>query len=121
MHPSLTMCAAAVVMAFAGQAAAHAHLVRADPAAATTLKTSPPMLRATFSEKLVPQFSTLVVTTAKGAPVATSKAALDPKDAHTLMVMPAGPLPPGDYVVEWRAVSTDTHRMMGRYGFRIRP
>ena len=79
------------------------------------------VLWARFSENLVEQFSALELTTDKGAPVAMGKATLDPKDHHTLVAPVARPLAAGSYVVNWRAVSADTHRMAGHYGFRVQP
>ena len=40
--------------------------------------------------------------------------------AHHLAVG-VGPLPPGAYTVEWHAVSVDTHRTEGRFGFTVGP
>ena len=37
-----------------------------------------------------------------------------------LILRPAAPLSSGTYVVAWHAVSTDTHRVAGRYSFTVR-
>jgi methionine-rich copper-binding protein CopC len=45
---------------------------------------------------------------------------LDKSDGVTLRVsLPA--LAAGQYRVEWRAVSTDSHKIQGGYTFRVKP
>jgi len=104
-----------------GAVQAHARLVSADPAVGATVKISPRALRATFSEAVVGQFSALELTTDKGAPVTIGKAVVNPRDHHMLMAPIGRPLAAGSYIVQWRSVGADTHRMTGHYGFRILP
>lgn len=105
----------------ASQAQAHAHLKSAAPAAEGSVSVSPKALRATFSETLASGFSRLELNTDKGTPVAIGKTTLDPKNRHVLIAAITTPLKPGGYTVNWTAVSTDTHRMTGHYGFRVQP
>jgi methionine-rich copper-binding protein CopC len=113
--------AVAALALFASQAQAHAHLKSAVPAAEASVTGSPKELRATFSETLAAAFSKLELTTDKGAPVVIGKSTLDPKNHHTLIAELPTPLKAGSYSVNWTAVSADTHRMTGHYGFRVLP
>lgn len=112
--------AIALLAVTTGVAEAHAHLVRADPGVNSLTKGSPRTLHATFSESLVASFSNLSLVTSRGRPIATGKTMVDPKDRATLMADIPKPLAPGIYLVRWRAVSADTHRMTGQYSFRVR-
>jgi methionine-rich copper-binding protein CopC len=112
--------AIALLAITSGVAEAHAHLVRADPAVNVSMKGSPRMLHATFSESLVAAFSNLSLVTAKGKVVAIGKTMVDPKDRTTLVATVPQPLAPGTYVIRWQAVSADSHRKTGQYSFRVR-
>ncbi len=54
-----------------------------------------------------------------GRVIATGKAATDPANKKMLVVPLKEQLPPGDYKVEWHAVSDDTHRVKGSYSFMV--
>jgi methionine-rich copper-binding protein CopC len=51
--------------------------------------------------------------------IATGKPATDPANKKQLLVPVQEQLPPGDYKVEWHAVSDDTHRVKGNYSFSV--
>jgi methionine-rich copper-binding protein CopC len=51
--------------------------------------------------------------------ISTGKAATDPANKKLLVVPLKEQLPPGDYKVEWHAVSDDTHRVKGNYSFSV--
>lgn len=114
------LAAAAISIAFAGQAMAHAHLKTAVPAADSTVKAAPSELGLTFSEGLNLKFSGVKITGPNKAAVKTGEAMLMDKDA-TLMVPVTGKLTPGKYTVEWHALSTDGHKTNGTYSFTIAP
>jgi methionine-rich copper-binding protein CopC len=115
------LAALITVFGIASGAHAHARLIGADPKGGATPRASPKTIRATFNEPLIAAFSSLSLITAKGGAVPLGKATLAPGDPRTLMASVLGPLAPGDYVVHWRAVSADTHKTAGDYGFRIEP
>lgn len=99
---------------------AHAFLDHADPAVGGEVATAPTEVKAWFTQKLEPAFSTLMVNDAKGAQVDKKDAHLDPKNAQLFIVsVPA--LSPGTYTVVWHAVSTDTHKTDGTFKFTIKP
>ena len=54
-----------------------------------------------------------------GKVISTGKAATDPANKKALVVPVKELLPPGDYKVEWHAVSDDTHRVKGSYSFSV--
>jgi methionine-rich copper-binding protein CopC len=118
---SATLAAMLAAFGIASAAEAHAHLTGADPQGGADLKNPPKAIRATFSEPLLGPFSSLSLTTAKGGAVPLGKAVLAPDDPHSLTAPTLRPLAPGDYVVHWRAVSADTHKTAGQYGFRVEP
>jgi hypothetical protein len=53
--------------------------------------------------------------------IATGKATVDPANKKQLVVPFNEPLSPGEYKVEWHAVSDDTHRVKGNYSFSVAP
>jgi len=104
-----------------GAAFAHPELRSAEPAAGATAATSPKQIKITFTEAVIPQFSGAEVKDQAGKTIATGKAAVDPANRKQLVVPVNEPLPPGDYTVEWHAVSDDTHRVKGSYSFSVAP
>jgi methionine-rich copper-binding protein CopC len=118
------MIAAVIVIAaiLADRAAfAHPELRSAEPAAGAAGATSPKQIKITFTEALIPQFSGAEVKDQAGKTIATGKATVDPANRKQLVVPVSEPLPPGDYTVEWHAVSEDTHRVKGSYSFSVAP
>ncbi len=116
----MLFAAAALSIAFAGQAMAHAHLKSAVPAADSTVKAAPSELDLTFSEGLNLKFSGIKITGPGKMAVKTGEASLMDKDA-TLMVPVTDKLAPGKYTVEWHALSTDGHKTNGIYSFTVAP
>jgi hypothetical protein len=102
-----------------GAAYAHPELLSAEPAAGAAAATSPKQIKITFTEGLIPQFSGAEVKDQAGNAIATGKATVDPANRKQLVVPVNEPLPPGDYKVEWHAVSDDTHRVKGSYSFSV--
>jgi copper resistance protein C len=97
---------------------AHPELRSAEPAAgAATL--SPKQIKITFNESVIPQFSGVEVKDQNGKVIATGKATTDPTNIKQLVVPVQEQLPPGEYKVEWHAVSDDTHRVKGSYSFTV--
>ena len=80
---------------------------------------SPRTISATFSEPLIANFSGITVQNSAGAVMPIGRASVDPRDRRTLVAPVLRPLAAGGYVVRWRAVSADTHRLAGSYSFRV--
>ena len=56
-----------------------------------------------------------------GKMIPTGKPTVDPANKKQLVVPVNETLSPGDYKVEWHAVSDDTHRVKGSYSFSVAP
>jgi methionine-rich copper-binding protein CopC len=97
---------------------AHAQLSRAAPAVGSSVDTAPSEVALNFSEKLENTFSTVIVRDAMGKRVDKGDAHVDKAD-RTLMKVPLEALAPGIYIVEWKALTADTHRTEGAFIFRV--
>jgi copper resistance protein C len=116
----LVLAAGAATALFGATAAfAHAHLVRATPAANGTVQEAPKELVLRFNEKLEGSFSTVVVRDAEGKQVDKADAQVDKADRVTLRVS-LPPLTAGVYKVEWRVMSADTHKINGDFTFTVK-
>jgi methionine-rich copper-binding protein CopC len=104
---------------------AHAKLVSATPAP-NAVSAPTARLQLVFSESLIAQFSgvDLVMTEMPGmkmnAPMKMPATAALGADGKTLIVTLPRALPAGAYKLSYHVVSTDTHRVEGNYGFRVR-
>ena len=110
--------AAVIVLGGPVAALAHAHLVRAVPAAGGTVTTAPNEVTLRFNERLERAFSSVVVRDAAGKQVNKGDAAVDRSD-RTIMRVMLQPLEPGVYKVEWQALSADTHKVNGDFTFTV--
>jgi copper resistance protein C len=122
MFKKTSMPAIAVIAAILcnGAAFAHPEMQSAEPAAGAAT-TSPKQIKIIFNENVMPQFSGVEVKDQAGKMIVTGKATVDPANKKQLVVPVNEPLPPGDYKVEWHAVSDDTHRVKGSYSFSVAP
>src|SRR3982074_675445 len=117
----ISVAAVAVFAAslFVGAAYAHPELKSAEPAAGAAMTTSPKQIRITFNENAIAQLSGVEVRDQTGKVISTGRAATDAANKKLLVVQLKEQLPPGDYKVEWHAVSDDTHRVKGNYSFSV--
>jgi methionine-rich copper-binding protein CopC len=122
MTKMTSIAAIAMIAAlFCGNAAnAHPQLQSAEPAAGATTA-SPKQIKITFNENVMVQFSGVELKDQAGKMIPTGKATVDPANKKQLVVPVNEPLSPGDYKVEWHAVSDDTHRVKGSYSFSVAP
>jgi methionine-rich copper-binding protein CopC len=109
---------AALAVAGTGAAFAHASLNRATPAVGTSVDAAPTEVSLNFSEKLENAYSTVIVRDAMGKRVDKGEAQIDKAD-RTVIRVPLDKLAPGIYIVEWRALTADTHRTEGAFIFRV--
>jgi len=113
-----------LTIAAAPEAWAHARLVRADPKPGAELSAAPKRIELWFNELLENGFNTVKVFPAadliaeKKRDFAKDKPQIDPED-RTHVIVQLTPLPPGDYIVEWRVLSRDGHSAPGRSTFRV--
>jgi len=101
----------------ATDAFAHAHLLKSTPAEGA-VTASPQMIMLTFSEKLTQKLSGFEVVKADGTKVDVAVMTAD--GGKVLHAMPAKPLAPGVYKVNWVAVTDDGHRMTGTVTFTVK-
>ena len=120
MSKMTSMVAVIMIAASLFGSAAHAHpeLQSAEPAAGGTTA-SPQQIKITFNENVMAQFSGVDVKDKAGKLITTGKATVDPANKKQLVVPLKEQLPPGEYKVEWHAVSDDTHRVKGNYTFSV--
>ncbi len=110
-----TWIAAVALTALTGPAWAHAFLEHASPGAGATDAVAPKAVDLSFSEALDPKASGVAVTDAAGHNMEAAQVEI--KGASMRVALK--PLKPGSYHVSWHAVSMDTHRTQGSYGFKI--
>ncbi len=108
---------AAGLLALAGQAGAHAHLLTSIPAANADV----PMAKSItlhMSEALEPKFSGLELSKVGGGVIPTG--VLIPKgEPRTMIVELPQSLASGAYKVSWHAVAADGHKSQGEFAFKV--
>jgi methionine-rich copper-binding protein CopC len=115
---SVSVLALAAAVAAAGQACAHARLIRSDPKAGATVA-APKVLRMQFSESIVAAKSSVTLDGAAGSGV-LGKLAVDAKNPRLVSVPVTGLLTSGPYKVHWTMTTEDTHTMSGDFGFTVK-
>jgi methionine-rich copper-binding protein CopC len=122
MSKKTSMAAVPLIAAilYGGIAYAHPELQSVEPAAGAATS-SPKQIKIRFNESVMPQFSGVELKDQTGKVMATGKATTDPAEKKQLVVPVQEQLAPGDYKVEWHAVSDDTHRVKGSYSFSVAP
>lgn len=122
----LPVIAATSFALFSAAAQAHPKLLTSDPQANAEVA-APAKIELHFSETLTTQFSgaKLVMTGMPGMSGMSHAMPMEVKvssgeDGKTMVITPAKPLTTGDYRVEWRAVSADTHPMTGNFSFKVK-
>ena len=99
----------------------HAMLESALPPVGGTVHVAPAELTLAFSEAIEPRFSTVSVFWGRSdVSLGNGPIHTDAGDSKRLLV-PVQKLQPGTYIVNWHAVSVDTHRTQGTYRFTIAP
>ena len=104
-----------LLIASAPVAHAHAALSHATPSAGSALTAAPQEVTLTFTDTLKAAFSNLTVTDANGITVSQDRAQVN----GNVMRVSLKPLSAGSYKVNWRAVSTDTHKTEGNFSFSV--
>jgi hypothetical protein len=95
---------------------AHASLSHASPSGGSALSTAPQEVTLTFTDTLEAAFSKLTVTDANGTEVSQHNGQVN----GNVMRVSLKPLSAGIYKVNWRAVSTDTHKTEGNFTFSVK-
>ena len=115
----LSLTALLFALLMAGDADAHAFLIKSDPAVGATVG-APKTLRLEFSEALELAFSGIDVANGSGVAIPAQNVRLNGND-HKVLLADLPPLSPGAYRVKWHVVSVDTHRTEGDFVFSVKP
>ena len=107
-----------IVLGGAARLKAHAFIAHAEPAAGSTVQTSPAEVKIRFTEKIEASFSSIQVFDASGKEVDKRDVHLDRSD-RALLYVSLPQLGAGTYTVAWRVVSVDTHVTNGSFTFRV--
>jgi methionine-rich copper-binding protein CopC len=107
---------AAMALAGAPVASAHATRISTDPADNTALPAGPQRVSATFNEQLQPEFAAMTVVGPDGNLWSTG----DPQVQGAVIAVGVRPLgPAGTYTVNYRVTSADGHPVSGAWSFRL--
>jgi copper resistance protein C len=113
---SVAAFVAAVALAGAPVAAAHAARIAADPAENTALAAGPQRVSATFNEQMQPEFAAMTVV----GPDANLWSVGAPEVTGAVLSVGVRPLgPAGTYTVNYRVTSADGHPVSGSWTFRL--
>lgn len=115
----LLLVAAGTLLAFSGQAFAHAHLKMSAPADKAEIA-APAELDLTFTEPLELAFSGVQLLGPDNGEIKLGAAMLM-EGGKVLMTPVTAPLQAGRYTVKWHVLSTDGHKTEGSYGFTVKP
>ncbi len=113
-----TVVPALLLVLSPGLAFAHAQLRGSSPAVGGEVTGGPSQVELTFSEAIETRFSSVRVEDAARMQVDKGDLHAVPGDSRHVAIS-LGALAPGQYQVEWHAVSVDTHRTMGRFSFTV--
>jgi methionine-rich copper-binding protein CopC len=107
---------AALALAGAPVASAHAVRIATDPADKAALAQGPQRVSATFNEQLQPQFAAMTVV----GPDANLWSSGDPQVQGAVISVGVRPLgPAGTYTVNYRVTSADGHPVSGSWSFQL--
>jgi methionine-rich copper-binding protein CopC len=118
IHRTISVALAVGAIALAGQASAHAALVKSNPAANATVA-APKAISLTFNEALTPAFSGFDMS--MGDSMKMKVKTKVSKDRKTITGMPLGPMMAGAYKVNWHAAASDDgHKTSGTLAFTVK-
>lgn len=124
-RPFRSLVVALGIASVAGLAGAHPALVSSTPTDKAEVA-APATIELHFSETLMKQFSAASLTMtgmpgmADHGPMNVAVGVAAGADGKTMVITPSQPLAAGSYRVDWRAVSSDTHRVTGRFVFEVK-
>ena len=112
----LTFAAFAAVLLPGSPAWAHAELIASTPVRDATLAKAPTAVTVTFSERLNPEFATIVVSDSARQRLGASAPVVDAGSGTVTLSSPPGN---GTYTVAYRVVSVDGHTAQGSFTFTV--
>jgi len=105
-----------------GLALAHSHLKASDPDKNAILTVAPPHVALTFSEPVELNFSAITIIAPDKSRITAGQISHGKDgDARVLEAPLTIAATAGTYIVEWRVLSADGHKMKGSFEFSIRP
>ncbi|GAA2524344.1 copper resistance CopC family protein [Winogradskya humida] len=110
------LAAVLVVLLPATPAWAHAQMIASTPPKDATLTTAPTAITLTFTERLNPGFTTIVLSNAARQRMPAAPPAIDSATGTLTLTQP---LTNGPYTVAYRVVSVDGHTVQGSYPFTV--
>ncbi|MEO5817931.1 MAG: copper resistance protein CopC [Gemmatimonadaceae bacterium] len=113
----LTLCVA--LLAHPAIAWAHAHLKKSDPAAKSTLATTPREIRLWFTEQPELSFTTVTLTDSAGVAIPLGPVEMDPDGPMAVRLPVTTTLGGGLYTVSWKTAAADGHPSTGTFTFRV--
>ena len=115
---STAVAVGAFALLGAGQASAHAALVKSNPVANATVA-APKAITLTFNEALTPAFSGFNMSMSDGMKMKVKTKVS--KDRKTITGAPSGKLMPGAYKINWHAAASDDgHKTSGTVAFVVK-
>jgi methionine-rich copper-binding protein CopC len=118
---SIALAMAALGLAIAGTAQAHARLKTASPAVGSIVAAGPQDLRLQFSEPVDPGAATAALTAEDGKDLGRGELQGDATNPTTLILKLPAALGPGTYKVSWTVITEDKTKTQGSYSFRVGP
>jgi methionine-rich copper-binding protein CopC len=110
----------AIVLMASAPAPMHLRLVRAEPAADTTVTAVPREIRLFFSQEPEIRATRVMITDAASKEVTVATAQADAKDGKIVIAPITGAVAPGIYTVTWRTMAKDGHAVNGTFHFTLR-
>lgn len=104
-----------LVLATGAIARAHAFIDHTQPRVGSIVHQPPAEVKLWMTEDLEPSFSKVEVFNPQGAEVDKKNTAV----SGATMKVSLPTLPPGTYLVKWKAVATDTHKTSGTFNFTL--
>jgi copper resistance protein C len=100
---------------------AHAHMNSSDPKKDSVVEKLPSEVRLSFTEELEPSMSKIEVKNESSNEVVSEKKLSEQSGGDVLVAKLKSPSKTmaGNYTVKWKAVSKDSHKMTGQFGFKV--
>jgi copper resistance protein C len=111
------VCAIAIILAAATTLLAHMKAARSEPAAGSTLTSSPARVQVWFTQVPDPKLSKLEVTGPAGAVKLNGFRVNDDKSIAATV---DGTLANGRYTVRWQSAGDDGHVQKGEFAFSVK-
>jgi methionine-rich copper-binding protein CopC len=112
------LLAGVLLHASAAPVLAHSLLLESSPAAHAVLATAPAHVELRFNNRVEKRLSRVTLVGARGERLPATTLTDGAPDRLRAQLPP---IPPGEYRLEWRVLSTDGHIVTGTYTFRVSP